>query len=61
MVQLKSRLTIDKKYCGKDIWMAFRVDDRWNLVPHGQLVQIVSEITPALANNAWMVRGLCHW
>ena len=60
-VQLKGRLTIDKKYCGKDLWMAFRVEDRWYLVPHDELVWIVGETTPALKNKAWLEDGLCSW
>ena len=60
-VQLKSRLTIDRKYCGKDIWMMFPDGDRWYLVRHDQLVRIVGETTPALNNNSWQLQDRCHW
>lgn len=60
-VQLKSRLTIDKKYCGKDLWIAFPVKKCWYMVPHDELVEIVGRCTPALKNNAWVVQGNCNW
>lgn len=37
-VQLKSRWTIDQKYRGRDIWMAFPMENEWYLVPHDRLV-----------------------
>jgi len=33
-VQLKSRWMIDKKYIGRDIWIAFPIDGDWYLMPH---------------------------
>jgi hypothetical protein len=37
-VQLKSRLTIQEKYSGKNIWMAFPHKDHWYLIEHDQLL-----------------------
>jgi hypothetical protein len=38
-VQLKSRWTIDKKYEGREIWIAFPIDDDWYLIPHDEMVR----------------------
>jgi hypothetical protein len=37
-VQLKSRWTIDRKYEGRDIWIAFPIGDDWYLMPHHEMV-----------------------
>jgi hypothetical protein len=37
-VQLKGRWHIDRKYEGRDIWIAFHVDNVWYLAPHDELV-----------------------
>jgi len=38
-VQLKSRWTIDRKYLGRDIWIAFPAAHAWYLAPHDKLVE----------------------
>jgi hypothetical protein len=52
-VQLKSRITIHKKYSGKDIWMAFPHKDFWYLVEHDQLLAKVEEHTDWLQSRSW--------
>jgi len=52
-VQLKSRLTINKKYCGKDIWIAFPHKSSWYLVQHDCLVEKVREHTDWLIADSW--------
>ena len=42
-VQLKSRLGIDKKYEGKEIWMNFPIKGVWYLVPHDTLLEFVPD------------------
>lgn len=37
-VQQKSRWTIDKKYVGRDIWVAFPIAGDWYLMPHDEMV-----------------------
>ena len=39
LVQLKGRWTIDKKYLGRNVWIAFHYDRRWYLAPHDELVK----------------------
>ena len=52
-VQLKPRLTISKKYMGKDLYLCFRHRDDWYLVPHDTLVDIVGVTTNWLNTPSW--------
>ncbi len=52
-VQLKSRVTINKKYCGKDIWIAFPHNREWYLIEHDRLVEKVGEHTDWLGSSSW--------
>ena len=56
-VQLKSRLSIYRKYEGKDLWMCFPVNRAsgrsWYLIPHDKLVEIVGQRTPWLETSSW--------
>jgi hypothetical protein len=36
-VQLKSRWTVERKYVGRDIWIAFPIGADWYLTPHDQM------------------------
>src|SRR5665213_862870 len=52
-IQLKSRVTIDDKYCGKDIWMAFPHKDHWYLIEHNRLVEKIGKHTDWLSSPSW--------
>ena len=52
-VQLKSRVTICKKYLGKDLYLAFPAADCWYLVEHDKLVEIAKDTTPWLRSPSW--------
>jgi hypothetical protein len=41
-VQLKGRWTIDKKYVGRDIWMAFPIGNDWYLMPHDEMLKLAA-------------------
>lgn len=56
-VQLKARLTIDKKYTGKDLHIAFPENKVWYLVLHDQLIHIVGETTDWLNSKSWTQYG----
>ena len=60
-VRLKDRPAIDKKYMGKDLYMAFPVNGSWHLVSHDELVRIVGETTKALHTDSWQEKGQYHW
>jgi hypothetical protein len=40
LVQLKGRWTIDKKYMGRNIWIAFPSRGTWYVTPHDELVKL---------------------
>lgn len=52
-VQLKARLTIMKKYRGKDLWIGFPHGGDWYLIEHDRLVQIVGQCTNFLETASW--------
>jgi frataxin-like iron-binding protein CyaY len=56
-VQLKSRLTISKKYEGKDIWMAFPHNGSWYLIEHDRLVEKAGKHTDWLESSSWREKG----
>ena len=55
-VQLKARVTIDKKYVAKDLYMAFPVKDRWCLIAHDTLLDL-PDISVWLTSPSWVERG----
>ena len=55
-VQLKGRVTIDKKYVDKDLYMAFPVKDRWCLIAHDTLLDL-TDISIWLTSSSWKERG----
>lgn len=55
-VQLKGRWSIDKKYCGRDIWIAFHDAGQWYIAPHDELVKIAEE-TGFAASRSWVEGG----
>lgn len=59
-VQLKGRLTISKKYIGKDLYMSFPVNGDWFLIEHDRLLDIIQHSTDWLHSNAWQHEGNYH-
>lgn len=59
-VQLKSALTIDKKYMGRGIHMTFPVNGIWYLVDHDELAEIILVNTNVANTKTWQTKGL-HW
>lgn len=56
-VQLKARVTIDKKYLGKDLYMTFPHKGIWYLIHHDELVRIAGETTSWLRSASWREHG----
>jgi hypothetical protein len=56
-VQLKGRPTIDKKYIGKGIHIAFPLGGYWYLSGHDKLVEIVGKHTNWLNTPSWLEAG----
>jgi len=55
-VQLKSRWTIDRKYVGRDIWIAFPIGPDWYLMPHDELVA-AGELDGVTSTASWIEGG----
>ena len=60
-VQLKSRLTVNKKYQDKNLWMIFPEAGTWYLIPHDELLRAIAETTGALESMSWRERGEYHY
>ena len=52
-VQLKPRPGIAKKYCNKDIYVAFPLNGHWYLIEHDALVEKVGRFTNWLNTESW--------
>ena len=59
-VQLKSRLTIEDKYQGKDLYMTFPIKGTWYLIAHDELIKHVGVTTNWLNTRSWKEQGLYH-
>jgi hypothetical protein len=56
-VQLKGRVTIDKKYTGKGLHIAFPIDGGWCVVEHDILVTLAGDFTAWLGSESWTIAG----
>ena len=57
-VQLKARFTLDKKYLGKDIFIAFREDENIFLFDHDEAVEMWKH--KLVNRKAWTEGGIWH-
>jgi frataxin-like iron-binding protein CyaY len=53
-IQLKSRITIGKKYTEKAIWIAFPHNGFWYLIEHDRLVEKIGQSTDWLRTPSWL-------
>jgi hypothetical protein len=53
-IQLKSRITIGKKYEEKNIWIAFPHNGFWYLIEHDRLVEKIGQSTDWLRTHSWL-------
>lgn len=60
-VQLKARMTIDRKYCGKDLHIAFRLGTRVFLYPHDVMVEGLLIATDIGSTTSWRAGGVYTW
>lgn len=58
-IQLKGRLTVDRKYQGKGLHIAFRDRGRWYVCPHDLLLDHVRG--RIAATSSWTEKGNYHW
>lgn len=59
-IQLKSRLTISKKYLHKGLQVAFPINRDWYLVDHDLLVARAAQLTSWLESQSWIENGNYH-
>jgi hypothetical protein len=60
-VQLKGRLTFDRKDQGKSLYVAFAYGETWYLYPHDELLAKVLQITTISTTQSWQERGNYHF
>jgi hypothetical protein len=60
-VQLKGRLTIDKKYLDKSIHIAFPNNDQWYVYPHDEVVKKILNLGKVDATKSWNEYGSYTW
>ncbi|MBX9345636.1 MULTISPECIES: hypothetical protein [Chromobacterium] len=60
-VQLKGRLAFDRKYCGKNIHIAFRDGDHFYLYPHDVLLNDVMALGLVKGSDSWEQKGTYHF
>lgn len=60
-LQLKGRWTIDQKYLGQDLWIAFvdAADGAWYLMPHDEMVDLGTR-QGFTGSPSWTEKGLYH-
>ena len=56
-VQLKGRMTIEKKYLGKDLYICFREKEQWYFVPHDEFVDWARVNTTICTSFSWAKNG----
>lgn len=56
-VQLKGRLTFDKKYQGKDLFIAFPYASQWYLYPHDELLAVFLASSNIRNTESWATNG----
>jgi len=60
-VQLKGRLSINKKYNQKNIYVAFNQDDKWYLYPHDQIQEDLLTKGFMKETKSWENNGKYDW
>lgn len=60
-VQLKGRLTIEKKYNGKEIYIAFNENGHWYLYPHDKLQSELLGLGLMSDSKSWNEGGKYSW
>ncbi len=56
-VQLKGRWMIDKRYVGRDIWMAFPIGADWYLMPHDEMLRLAEADGKTTKSLSWIEGG----
>lgn len=60
-VQLKSRLSIEKQYNGKEIYIAFDENNQWYIYAHDQLRDQLLNMGKMSGTKSWEQKGKYNW
>jgi hypothetical protein len=60
LVQLKSRWTIERKYTGRSIYIAFPYEAAWYLYPHDDMIEHCRTNTRILETKSWKVDAVSN-
>ncbi len=60
-VQLKGRLFVDRKYQGKDIYIAFLHRDDCYVYPHDEFLEEAEKLGKLGGCKSWDERGMYNW
>ena len=60
-VQLKGRLTLEKKYCDKDIHVAFNYKGLWYVYPHDEMMNLLTSNGHMVGTKSWDEKGGYSW
>lgn len=60
-VQLKSRLEVNRKYSGKNIYIAFPHKEDWYVFPHDEVMDILLANGFLTGTKSWDVGGAYSW
>lgn len=60
-VQLKGRMTIEKKYIGKNIHIAFLNDDNCYVYPHDNMMEEILLLNKINLSKSWASEGEYSW
>jgi hypothetical protein len=60
-VQLKGRLTFDRKYQGKGLYVAFAYGETWYLYPHDEALAKILQKPKISTSQSWQKRGNYHF
>jgi hypothetical protein len=60
-IQLKGRLTIDKKYLDKDIYVGFPLGNTWYVYPHDEVCHYILLLDKINSSKSWADRGGYSW
>jgi len=59
--QLKGRVTFDKKYKGRDLYICCPVNGHWHLYPHDEMLEKVVTMKNLDSTKHWAKDGIVHW
>ena len=60
-IQLKGRLTIEKKYNDKEIYIAFSENSKWYIYPHDILQKELLSLGLMSGSESWEEKGGFSW